>query len=125
MGAPSGRAARIDFKAARVLTAPLLAPVDAPQGVVTDGVAAVEVPDAVGAVVGGRHSVGLGLLGPAVAAGGPDAERAELVEREDTVREAVKDVFDPVKLGVTLGVRRFLPGLGALEGDTAAQEQPS
>ncbi|WUW05715.1 hypothetical protein OG587_44530 [Streptosporangium sp. NBC_01469] len=62
-------------------------------------------------------------FGPARARGGPDPERAELVEGEHPVREAVKDLLDPVQLRLTLGVGGFLPGLGALEGDTAAGEQ--
>jgi hypothetical protein len=41
------------------------AAVDASQGVVTDGVAAVEIGDAVGAVVGRRQPVGPAALGPA------------------------------------------------------------
>ncbi|KUL44640.1 hypothetical protein ADL28_39640 [Streptomyces violaceusniger] len=61
--------------------------------------------------------------GPGRAGGGADAERAELVEREEAVREAVQDVLDAVELGVALGVRGLLPGLGALEGDAAASEQ--
>ncbi|GAA2611437.1 hypothetical protein GCM10010399_47860 [Dactylosporangium fulvum] len=57
------------------------------------------------AVVGGRQPVGTSLFGPARARGGPDAERAELVEREDPVREAVQDMLDAVEFGVTLGIR--------------------
>ena len=82
-----------------------------------------EVPDSVGAVVGGGQPVGTSLFGPAQARGGADAERAELVEREDPVRETVQHLLDPVQFGVTLGVRGFLPRLGALEGDAAAGEQ--
>jgi hypothetical protein len=63
------------------------------------------------------------LSGPARARGGPDPERAELVERKDPVREAVQDFLDTVELGVALGVRGLLPRLGALEGDAAAGEQ--
>src|SRR6202022_3934330 len=44
--------------------------------------AAVEVPDPVRAVVGGRQPVGLGLPGPAEAVPGPDRQRPELVEGE-------------------------------------------
>ena len=57
--------------------------------------------------------------------GGPDAERSELVERECPVREVMQHVLDAVELGVPVGVRRLLPRLGALEGDTAAGEQAS
>jgi hypothetical protein len=50
-------------------------------------------------------------------------ERAELVERECPVGEAVQDVLDPVESGVVVGVGGLLPGLGALEGDAASGEQ--
>lgn len=76
-----------------------------------------------GAVVGGGQPVGVTLLGPTGACGGPDPERAELVEGEDPVRETVHHFLDPVQLRLALGVRRLLPRLGALEGDAAAGEQ--
>jgi hypothetical protein len=63
------------------------AAVDAPECVVADGVAAVEVGDAVGAAVGRRQPVWLALFGPAGACGGSDPEGPELVEGEDPVRE--------------------------------------
>jgi hypothetical protein len=72
----------------------------------------VEVQHAVSAVVGRQHPIGPGLFGPAAAAGGPDSQWAELIEREDAIREAVQDVLDAVELGVALGVRGFFPGLG-------------
>jgi len=76
----------------------LLAAVDAPQAVVADRVTAVEVLDAVGAVVGGGQPVGTPLLGPARTRGGADTERAELVEGKDPVREVVEHFLDPVEL---------------------------
>lgn len=82
-----------------------------------------EVSDSVGAVVGGGQPVGTSLFGPARPCCGPDPERAELVEGEDPVREAVQDVLDAVEFGVAARVGGLLPGLGALEGDTAAGEQ--
>ncbi|GGR64898.1 hypothetical protein GCM10010251_96770 [Streptomyces aurantiogriseus] len=82
-----------------------------------------EVPDAVGAVVGRGMAFGVAGAGPAGSGGGADAERAELVERKHPVREVLQHVLHPVELGVALGVGGFLPGLGALEGDTAAGEQ--
>lgn len=82
-----------------------------------------EVADSVGAVVGRGVPLGVAGRGPAETAGGADAERAELVEGEHPVREAVKDLLDPVQLRLTVGVGGFLPGLGALEGDAAAGEQ--
>ena len=99
------------------------AAVDAPQPVVADRVAAMEVAHPVGAVVGGRQSVGVPLPRPAGACGGTDRERAELVEGEDPVGEAVQHFLDPVEFRVALGVRGLLPRLGALEGDAAAGEQ--
>jgi hypothetical protein len=65
----------------------------------------VEVADAVGAVVGPGVPLGATGKGPARAAGGTDAERPELVERENTVSEVVQDVLDAVELGIALGVR--------------------
>jgi hypothetical protein len=62
-------------------------------------------------------------FGPARAGGGPDPERAELIEGEHPVREAVNDLLDPVQLRLAVRVGGFLPCLGALEGDTAAGEQ--
>jgi hypothetical protein len=38
------------------------------------------------------------------AGGGPDPERAELVEGEDSVGEAVQHFLDPVPLRLSLGV---------------------
>ena len=64
-----------------------------------------EVPDAAGAVVGRRVPFGATSNGPGRSGGGTDAERAELVERENAVLEAVKNVLDAVELGVALGVR--------------------
>jgi hypothetical protein len=67
--------------------------------------------------------LGPALLGPARPGGGPDAERPELIEREDTVRETLQHLLDAVQLGIALRVGRFLPRLGPLEGDAAAGEQ--
>jgi hypothetical protein len=74
----------------------------------------------VGAVVGGGQSVGAFARGPARACGGADAERAELVEGEDPVREVLQHVLDAVELGLAFGIGRLFPGLRALEGDPAA-----
>lgn len=82
-----------------------------------------DVGDAVGAVVGRREPDRAALLGPAVAGGGADAERSELVERERSDGEALQDVLDAVEFGVALGVGGFLPGLGAVEGDASLGEQ--
>ena len=61
-----------------------------------------EVADAVGAVVDRWVSLGMPLLGPARPGGGPDAERAELVEREHPVREAFQGLLNAVELCVTV-----------------------
>ncbi|GFE20633.1 hypothetical protein Sliba_10860 [Streptomyces nigrescens] len=58
-----------------------------------------------GAVVGGRHPVGVFPFGPARACGGPDPEWAELVEREDPVGETIQDVLDPVQLRLAVRSR--------------------
>jgi hypothetical protein len=83
----------------------------------------VEVAHSVGAVIGRWHPVGVLVGGSARAGGGSDAERAKLVESEDSVREAVNDFLDPVQLRLAVRVRGFLPCLCALEGDAAASEQ--
>ena len=82
-----------------------------------------EVGDAVGAPVSGRDPVRAVSRGPTRAVGWADAERSELVESEDPVGEVGGDVLDPLQLGVGLGVGRFLPGPGALEGDALAVQQ--
>jgi hypothetical protein len=84
-----------------------------------------EVGHTVRAAVGRRQTVGLALLRPAGARSGTDPQGPELVEGEDPVREVLQHLLDAVELGVTLEVGRLLPGLGALEGDAAAQEQAS
>jgi hypothetical protein len=94
-----------------------------PQPVVADGVATVEVGDAVGAAVGRRIAVGLALLAPAGTCSGADAQGSELVEGQDPVREVLQHVLDAVELGVALGIGRLFPGLRVLEGDPAAPEQ--
>jgi hypothetical protein len=101
----------------------LAAPVDTPQLVVADRVAAVEVGDAVGAAVGGRQSVGPALFLPAGAGGGADTQRSELVEGERAVRTLADRVLDPGQLGIERRIRGLLPGLRALEGDPAAGQE--
>jgi hypothetical protein len=90
----------------------LAAAVGAPECVVADGVAAVDVDDAVGAAVGSRQTIGPTLLRSAGTCGGPDSQGPELVEGEDSVRETFQHMLDPVELGVALRVGRFLPGPG-------------
>src|SRR5512133_1366413 len=57
----------------------------APQLVVAQGVAAVEVPDAVGTVIGRRQPVRACAAGPAGAVAWADRQRPELVEGETAV----------------------------------------
>ena len=104
MGAPSGRAARIVLSAARVWSAALAAPGHTPQLVVAEAVAAVEVADTVGAVVGGRQPVGLALPAPSMAPwqgridSGPNWSNAK-----HRSGNSAGHVLDPVQFGVTSG----------------------
>jgi hypothetical protein len=82
MGAPSGRAARMDFSAAQVWLLLLQRWLTPQSWSSADGVAAVEVGHPMVAVVGGRQPVQPALHRPAGPGGGADAERAELVEGE-------------------------------------------
>jgi len=85
--------------------------------VVAEAVAAVEVADAVGAVIGRRQPDRPRLGRPGRAEAGPDRQRAELVEGETPVPEPADDLLDPVQLAVLIRVARLLPGPGALKGD--------
>jgi hypothetical protein len=70
----------------------------------------------VGAVVGGRHLVGMFPFGPACACYGPDAERAELTEGEDPVGEAVKGFLGPAQFRALRSDQRERPaGAGPAE----------
>ena len=93
------------------------APGDTPQLVIAEAVAAVEVADAVRAVIRRGQPHRCGLPGPARSVTGPDRERPELVEREAAHREVTGHVVDPVEFGVLVGVGGFLPGPRALEAD--------
>jgi len=92
---------------------------DAPQLVIAHGIAAVEVADPVGAVVGGAQPGGPFARRPARAVAGPDGQRPELVEGEASVWIMAGHVLDPVQLGVLVRVGGFLPGPDPLEGDAA------
>src|SRR5262249_59008641 len=81
---------------------------DAPELVVAEAVAAVEVADAVGAVIGGRQPGGPFLPGPRGAVAGPDRQRPELVKREAPAREMRRHILDPVQLGLPAPARRPL-----------------
>ncbi len=76
-----------------------------------------------GAAVGGRQPVRPALLGPSGPVGRADAQRAELIEGEGPLRALGEGVLDAVQLGVDVGVRGVLPGLGALEGDLMPGQQ--
>ena len=98
---------------------------DAPELVVTEAVAAVEVADAVGAVVGRGQPGRAGLRCPSGAVAGSDRQRPELVEGEAPGREPADDLLDPVQLSVLVGVAGLLPGAGALKADLGfAQDLP-
>jgi hypothetical protein len=77
---------------------------DTSQSVLGQAVAAVEVPDAVGAFVGRAQPVRVLRRGPAGAVTRADRQRPELVERETSIRKPVGDLLDPVQLGLQVGV---------------------
>ena len=64
------------------------------------------------------------LAGPAGAVTGPDAQRPELVEREDAIGKPGDHFLDPVQLGVLGRVGGLLPGPGALKGDVVGVQDP-
>jgi hypothetical protein len=98
---------------------------DAPQLVLAQAVAAVEVADPVGAVVGRGQPVGVSPGRPAGAVAGTDGQRPELVEREAPVGKPGHHLVDTVQLGVVGRVGRRLPGPGALEADIVlVQDRP-
>jgi hypothetical protein len=72
--------------------------------VVAEAVAAVEVADAVRAVVGGRQPDRLALPSPGRPVMGADRQRPELVESEAAVEEFGGDFLDPVQLRLPVGV---------------------
>lgn len=100
-----------------VVVSGLAVPGHTPQLVVADGVAGVEVADAVGAVVGGRRPVRFLLLGPGGSVAGADRQGPELIEGEVPVQGMPGHVPDGVEFGVLVGVLGLLPGASALEGD--------
>ena len=95
----------------------LAAPHDAPQLVVADAVAAVELAHAVELVVVRAQPLGTAARRPARPAGRANGQRPELVEREHPVWVLVRHMLDAVQLRVTIGVVGLLPGLGAPERD--------
>jgi len=95
----------------------------APQLVIAEGVTAVEVADAVGAVVGRAEPDGPLAAGPAGPMAGADGQQPELVEGEAAVRLGAGHVLDPVQLGLLVRVGGLLPGPGPLEGNPAGVQQ--
>lgn len=93
---------------------------DAPELVVADAVAAVELPHAVQFVIVRREPVGMPCRCPAGAAVRTDREGAELVEREHSLGEMAAHVLDTGEFGVAVRVVGLLPGLGSLKGDAVA-----
>jgi hypothetical protein len=84
----------------------------APQVVIAQGVAAVEVADGVGAVVGRAQPVRVFARRPAGSVARPDRQWTELVEGKAAVRVMAGIVLDPVQLGV--------PGQRTLSGSGSA-----
>jgi hypothetical protein len=93
----------------------------APQLVIAEGVAAVEVPDAVGAVIGRAQPDRVFARRPASAVARPDRQRPELIKGKAPVRVMAGHVLDPVQLGVPVRITGLLPGPGPLEGDAAGR----
>src|SRR5215469_9761367 len=93
---------------------------DTPQLIVADAVAAVEIADAVSAVIGRGQPDRPLAFRPGAAVDRPDGQRPELVEPEAAVRVLAGHVLDPVQLGIPVRVGGLLPGPGALEADPAA-----
>ena len=90
---------------------------DAPQFVVADRVAAVELTDPVQLVIVRGLTLPMTRRRPCRAANRTDRQRAELIKRETPIGERVHDLFDTVQLGVTIGIIGFFPRLGPLERD--------
>src|SRR5438128_275895 len=76
-------------------------------------------------VVVRRKPLRTALRRPAGARGRYAYQRAELVEGEGPVRVLGQGVLDAGQLGLPLGVRGLLPGLGPLEGDLVVGQQPA
>jgi hypothetical protein len=87
----------------------------APQLVITQGIAAVEVPDAVAAVAGRAQPHRVLARGPAGPVAGSDRQRPELVKGKRPAGVVAGDVLDPVQLGVPVRIGGFLSGPGPLE----------
>ena len=91
----------------------------APQLVIAQAVAAVEIPDAMGPVVSRAQPGRAFALRPAGPVAGPDGQRPELVKGKAAVRVGAGHVLDPVQLGVPVRITGLLPGPGPLEADPA------
>ncbi|NJC13029.1 hypothetical protein F4558_002855 [Micromonospora profundi] len=95
----------------------LAPPDDAPELVVADGVAAVELPDPVQLVIVRGQPAGMACRRPTGTCLRPDHQGSELVEGEHSLREVAADVLDSGEFGVPVRVGGLLPRLGPLEGD--------
>ena len=91
----------------------------APQRVVADRVAAVELSHAVEFVVVRPAALGVRGRRPRGAADGTHRQRPELVEGETPLRVVFEHLLDAIQLGVAVGIIRLLPRLGPLERDIA------
>ena len=89
----------------------------APQRVLSQRVAAVELPDPVKFVVVGPLPLGPALARPPRPGDGAYLKRPELVEREAPLRIALDDLLDAGQLGLALRVVGLLPSAGPLESD--------
>lgn len=99
-----------------------------PQTIVADRAARVELPGAVGLVAARGQPLRFASLRPATPALRLDPKRPELVKGEDAVTVALQDLLDTRQLLLPQRVRRFPPGLGALEGNALLRQdlaQPS
>ena len=92
---------------------------DAPELVIAEGIAAVEITGAVGAVAGRAQPGGALARRPAHAVTGPDGQRPELIEGKAPVWVTAGHVLDPVQLGIPVRIMGLLPGPSPLEGDAA------
>ena len=91
----------------------------APQLVIAHGVAAVEIADAVGPVIGRPQPGRVFAFRPAGPVARADGQRPELVKGKTAVRVMPGHVLDPVQLGVPVRIPGLFPGPGPLEADPA------
>ncbi|WP_433304466.1 hypothetical protein ACQP2F_15095 [Actinoplanes sp. CA-030573] len=113
----------MDFSAARVFAALLRGRMTPQELVVTDVVAAVELPDVVQLLVAHRQRVRGGL--EASNRNGPraDGQGFDLVERAHLPRKVAVDVVIAGHLGVPVWISGLLPSPGPLKADAVFDQQ--